>query len=83
MSTTLTHLTVAYRQGPRWLDAVRDVSLSIAPGQTYGLVGESGSGKSTLALAIMRYLGPAGAILGLCISIGWIIWRKPTEPAQA
>lgn len=55
-------LTVSYRVGRRVLDAVRDVNLSIAPGQTYGLVGESGSGKSTLALTIMRYLPGNGFI---------------------
>jgi len=57
-------LTVAYRQGDEWLDAVRDFSLRIAPGQTYGLVGESGSGKTTVALAIMRYLGEDGLVQG-------------------
>jgi peptide/nickel transport system ATP-binding protein len=36
--------------------AVRNLSLSIGEGQTYGLVGESGCGKSTVALSIMRYL---------------------------
>jgi peptide/nickel transport system ATP-binding protein len=56
------NLTVAYRQGQAWLEAVREVSLTIAAGQSYGLVGESGSGKSTLALAIMGYLGQSGAI---------------------
>src|SRR5574341_1167837 len=56
------NLTVSYRQGGRWLDAVRDVGLRIQAGQTYGLVGESGSGKSTLALAIMRYLSKNGAV---------------------
>src|SRR5512136_439000 len=56
------NLTVSYRQAGRWLDAVRDVSLRIDSGQTYGLVGESGSGKSTLALAIMRYLSENGAV---------------------
>ncbi len=54
------NLTVAYRFGRRWLDAVREASLAIAPGQTYGLVGESGSGKTTLALAVMRYLDANG-----------------------
>jgi len=57
-------LTVGYRAGKGWRDVVRDVSLSIAGGQTYGVVGESGSGKSTLALAALRYLGTAGAIRG-------------------
>jgi len=56
------NLTVSYRQANRWLDAVRNVSLRIEPGQTYGLVGESGSGKSTLGLAVMRYLPENGAI---------------------
>lgn len=56
------NLTVSYRQGGQWLDAVRAVDLCVEPGQIYGLVGESGSGKSTLALAIMRYLSENGAV---------------------
>ncbi len=55
-------VTVSYFQGGRRLDAVRDVDLTVARGQTYGLVGESGSGKSTLAMALMRYLSPNGAV---------------------
>ncbi len=49
-------LSVGYKIGRRWFDAIRDVDLKILPLQTHGLVGESGSGKSTLGLAIMRYL---------------------------
>lgn len=56
-------LTVGYQSRGDWLPAVRDVSLTIDGGQTYGLVGESGSGKSTLALAVLRYLPVNGAIL--------------------
>jgi len=32
--------------------ALKDVSLTVAPGESYGLVGESGSGKSTLLRAV-------------------------------
>lgn len=57
-------LTVAYPQGGDWLPAVRDFSLRIAAGETYGLVGESGSGKTTIALAVMRYLGRGQVLRG-------------------
>jgi peptide/nickel transport system ATP-binding protein len=58
------NLSVAYRQGRDWLNAIREVSFQIRPGETYGLVGESGSGKTTLVLAALRYLGVDGAVQG-------------------
>ena len=46
------------------LNVVPGLSFTLGRGEALGLVGESGCGKSTVALAIMRYLGPAGRILG-------------------
>jgi peptide/nickel transport system ATP-binding protein len=66
----LQQLTVSYKVGRRILDALRDVDLTIDPGQTYGLVGESGSGKSTLALAAMRYLPADGFVRSGAIMFG-------------
>ena len=68
MSTTptleLRNLEVAYTVRGIDRQVLRDVSLSIAPGEAYGLVGESGCGKSTAAFAAMRYLPRNGKITG-------------------
>jgi len=45
---------------PSW--AVRQVSLTLNPGDRLGVVGESGSGKSTLGRGIVQLL-PAGSQL--------------------
>ncbi len=58
----LHNLTITYDTDAGPLDTVRDISLSIRPGEIYGLVGESGSGKTTLARAVVRYLSSNGRI---------------------
>lgn len=58
------HLSVNFTAGKRVIQAVSDVSLDVARGETLGLVGESGCGKSTVGRAIMQLPAPtAGKVL--------------------
>ena len=54
---------LAVRFGP--VDAVADVTFTLARGETLGLVGASGSGKSVTALAIMGLVVPAAGTVTL------------------
>ena len=49
------------------VQAVRDVSLSIAPGEVYGLIGPNGSGKSTTMKAVLGLVAPTS---GSCAIFG-------------
>jgi len=58
------HLSVNFVSGKRVVQAVSDVSLDVARGETLGLVGESGCGKSTVGRAIMQLPPPsAGKVM--------------------
>jgi ABC-type bacteriocin/lantibiotic exporter with double-glycine peptidase domain len=50
---------VSFRYGPDQPAAVKDVSLTVEPGQKIALVGRTGSGKSTLAMLLLGLYEPA------------------------
>ncbi|MGY1844040.1 ABC transporter ATP-binding protein [Modestobacter sp. SYSU DS0875] len=52
----LVDVTFAYRGAPA--PALRDVSLTVAPGETVALVGETGAGKSTVVKLVARFYDP-------------------------
>lgn len=49
---------VTFRYRPGAAEALKNVSLSIRPGEVIGIVGRSGSGKSTLTKLIQRFYIP-------------------------
>ena len=74
---TLKELLVARgRTGAQEVWALRDVSVSIAPGESVGLVGRNGSGKSTLLRLIAGIIRPttgrveAGGRVGSLLELG-------------
>jgi peptide/nickel transport system ATP-binding protein len=55
-------LTVEFATRRGTVQAVKQISLTLAKGETVGIVGESGSGKSVTSYAVMRILDRAGRI---------------------
>ncbi len=66
----INNLSIGFDTNRGLITPVRDVSLSIYPGQTVALVGESGCGKSVTALSILRLIPqPPGRVLGGEVSL--------------
>jgi ABC-type microcin C transport system duplicated ATPase subunit YejF len=56
-------LSVAFESGGRRTEAVRNLSYTLARGETLAIVGESGSGKSVSSLALLGLLAkPGGSV---------------------
>ena len=66
------------------LTAVRDLSLSISEGETFGIVGETGCGKSVTALSILRLVPtpPARIAQGELIFEGEDLLRKTARDME-
>lgn len=56
---SLRNVSKQFGTGPDAVQAVRDVSLDVHPGECLAVVGESGSGKTTLANMILGIFGPS------------------------
>lgn len=73
------NLTVSFADGvPR----VRNVSLSISPGETVGIVGASGSGKSVTAMAIAGLLGAEARVDASTLRFRGIDMTAPPTAAE-
>ena len=58
------HARISYWTRAGEVNVIPDLSFQLARGEALGLVGESGCGKSTVALAVVRYLGRSGRLVG-------------------
>jgi oligopeptide/dipeptide ABC transporter ATP-binding protein len=79
----ISDLRVAFPELARRVQAVRGVSLEIAPGEIFGLVGESGSGKSVTALSCLGLVPPPGQVSGSITVTGrQVVGRSDAELAD-
>lgn len=66
----LAGLEIAVRDAPgRDKVIVRDISLTVQPGEVLALIGESGSGKTTIALSMLGYTRGACRISGGTVEV--------------
>jgi putative ABC transport system ATP-binding protein len=58
-------LSKRYGEGDAAVDALKDVNMSVAPGEVVGLIGPSGSGKSTLLKCLGAVIEPSAGRMTL------------------
>src|SRR5919199_1086093 len=68
------HLSIEFVSQAEVVRAVKDVSFTLALGETVGIVGESGSGKSVTSLAVMGLLPHTAQVTGE------ILFHNPRSP---
>ncbi|MEV7007511.1 ABC transporter ATP-binding protein [Streptosporangium sp. NPDC051022] len=80
---TVRNLGVSFGPAGHGVQAVRDLSFDVRPGETLAIVGESGSGKSTSALAVLGLLPEHATVTGSAVFEGEELlgrgerdWRK-------
>jgi len=62
---TIEGLSKRYGSGNAAVDALKDVNMTVAPGEVVGLIGPSGSGKSTLLKCLGAIIEPTAGRMTL------------------
>ncbi|MFK7945621.1 MAG: ABC transporter ATP-binding protein [Paracoccaceae bacterium] len=76
-------LSITFRSEDGVVEAVKHISLEVAPGETLALVGESGSGKSLTALTAAQLQPPNAEVTGSVLWKGSELISAPEQTLRA